>query len=128
MQLVLAEDVFTQFAVGDGTHSIGRALAAAQAAARRWAPDCVARGRVLAYLQHTVPAVAAFLVRLPPAHCACRRSVSVAFICSTLCPPSQRAWCAKRLASLKVLHAVDRWRRQYAWRAVACGTRSRSRG
>ena len=63
VQLVLAEDVFAQFAAGDGAYATGRALAAAQAAARRWAPDCVARGRMLAYLQHTVPAVAAFLVR-----------------------------------------------------------------
>lgn len=62
VQLVLAEDVFAQYAAGDGAHATGRALAAAQAAARRWAPDCVARGRLLAYLQHTVPAVAAFLV------------------------------------------------------------------
>ncbi|KAK9839835.1 hypothetical protein WJX81_005197 [Elliptochloris bilobata] len=61
VQLVLAEDVFARFAVGDGAEGGARALAAAQAAARRWAPDCVARGRVLAYLQHAVPAAAEFL-------------------------------------------------------------------
>jgi len=63
VQLVLAEDVFERFAVGGGAEGGRRALAAARAAARRWAPDSVARGRVLAYLQAAVPAAAEFLVR-----------------------------------------------------------------
>ncbi len=63
VQLVIAEDVFERFAVGGGAEGGRRALAAARAAARRWAPDGVARGRVLAYLQAAVPAAAEFLVR-----------------------------------------------------------------